>query len=107
MIGSGVFGGAEYYLGMVAGAVRFLCILIFALAILNAPYYSPQALAASMKYTMDNYGSDFFPGVSTVQQQVFRESLAGSQFKQHVAFLLIKPTPPEKKGVARRKDNLP
>lgn len=107
MVGSSVFGGMEYYLGMVSGAVRFLCILVFAMAILNAPYYTPQALAASMKYTMDNYGSDFFPGVSTVQEQVFKQSLVGSQFKQHAAFLLITPTEPESKGLQRRKDDLP
>lgn len=107
MVGSGVFGGAEYYLGMLAGAVRFVCMLIFAMAILHAPFYSKQARAASMKYTMQNYGSDFFPGVSDVQDQVFKESLTGSQFKQYAAFLLIAPTAPENKGIARAKDNLP
>lgn len=107
LIGSGVFGSAEYYLGMVAGAVRFLCILIFCMAMLNAPYYSSQSLAATRAYELDVYGSQFFPGVSSVQQQVFKESLVGSQFKQHVAFLLIAPTAPEKKDVKRRKDDLP
>ncbi len=107
LVGSGVFGGAEYYLGMLAGGVRFICILIFGMALLNAPYYSPQALAATKAYELDVYGSQFFPGVSSVQQQVFKESLAGSQFKQHVAFLLISSTAPEKKDVKRRKDDLP
>lgn len=107
LIGSNVFGAAEYYLGMVAGAVRFVCILFFGMALLNAPYYSSKALAATKAYELDVYGSQFFPGVSSVQQQVFKESLLGSQVKQHVAFLLIAPTAPEKKGVARAKDNLP
>ncbi|HZQ47712.1 MAG TPA: CvpA family protein [Verrucomicrobiae bacterium] len=107
LIGSNVFGAAEYYLGMVAGVVRFLCILVFGMAVLNAPYYSSQALAATKAYELDVYGSQFFPGVSSVQQQVFKESLVGSQFKQHVGFLLISPTAPEKKDVKRRKEDLP
>src|SRR5581483_1324417 len=107
LIGSNVFGAAEYYLGMVAGVVRFLCILVFGMAVLNAPYYSSQALAATKAYELDVYGSQFFPGVSSVQQQVFKESLVGSQFKQHVGFLFISPTATEKKDVKRRKEDLP
>ncbi len=107
LIGSNVFGSAEYYLGMVAGAVRFLCILIFSMSLLNAPYYSSQALAASKAYDVDVYGKQYFPTVSSVQEQVFKESLLGTQFKEHVPFLLITPTAPEKKDVKRRKEDLP
>ena len=67
----------------------------------------PQVQAANRAYDLNNYGSEFFPRMSNVQQQVFKESLSGSQFKQHVPFLLITPTAPEKKGVERRKDDLP
>src|SRR5690349_20551111 len=35
LLGSDVFGKSEYYLGMPAGMLRFICMLITALAILN------------------------------------------------------------------------
>ena len=34
------FGGGEYYLGMSSGMVRFACMLLAVLALLNAPYYT-------------------------------------------------------------------
>src|SRR5882762_1016131 len=36
LVGSDVFGDFEYYLGMTGGAIRFACITLFALALLNA-----------------------------------------------------------------------
>ncbi|HNW06692.1 MAG TPA: CvpA family protein, partial [Verrucomicrobiota bacterium] len=41
LVGSDVFGRAEYYLGMGSGMVRLGCILLAALALLNARYFSP------------------------------------------------------------------
>ena len=104
LIGSSVFGRAEYYLGMVAGAVRFLCMLVAALAILNAPYYSKAQVAAATAYQNDLYGADLFPGLSDVQQQVFKESLVGSLVQERASFLLITPTKKETKGLKRRED---
>jgi uncharacterized membrane protein required for colicin V production len=107
LVGSNMFGGAEYYLGMVGGTVRFLCILMAGLAILNARYYSPQELASNVAFQKDVYGSTFFPDLSTVQTGVFKESLMGSLVKQKAEILLIKPTPPETKNLKRAKDDLP
>jgi uncharacterized membrane protein required for colicin V production len=104
LVGSSIFGGAEYYLGMVAGAIRFLCMLVVALALLNAPYYSVQQIAANTAYQNDMYGSNFFPGIAAVQQQIFKESLIGSLVQQRATFLLIAPTKQEHKGIKRRED---
>ncbi|HSY18248.1 MAG TPA: CvpA family protein, partial [Candidatus Acidoferrales bacterium] len=38
--GSNAFGSGEYYLGIISGMIRYACIVIFFLALLNAPYYS-------------------------------------------------------------------
>src|SRR5437763_1841314 len=46
LVGSDLFGSAEYYLGMGSGLIRFACILLAALALLNAPYYTPQEVKA-------------------------------------------------------------
>jgi uncharacterized membrane protein required for colicin V production len=107
MVGSNVFGRAEYYLGMIAGAVRFTCILIAALALLNAPYYSPQELAKARAYQVDLYGSAFFPGLGATQQQVFKDSMLGSALKHYAGFMLITTTKAEKRDLARPKDELP
>jgi uncharacterized membrane protein required for colicin V production len=96
------FGSAEYYVGMPAGMVRFLCILIAILAVLNARQYSTKEILARQKFQQDNYGSEFFPGLNSVQQDVFEKSLTGPYFKRYLGFLLIKPTKPEPSKPLRR-----
>lgn len=106
LIGSGVFGRAEYYLGMLAGALRFLCILIAALALLHARGYTSQELAKDKAYQVDMYGSNFFPGLGTTQHEVFKESLLGSAFEHYASFMLIASTKPEHRDFEKRKLDL-
>ena len=94
LIGSDVFGRAEYYLGMPAGLLRFFCMLLTGLALLNARYFTPQEIKAEQKYQKDNYGSEFFPGLQEIQSNVFEKSFTGPWFKKHLNFLLITPTGP-------------
>ena len=91
--GSDTFGNAEFYLGKPAGMVRFLCIVLALLALLNARFYSSAEIRATTKYQNDNFGSNFFPTLSSIQDGVFRESFLGKQAKEHISFLFIKPTP--------------
>ncbi|HEX3798757.1 MAG TPA: CvpA family protein [Verrucomicrobiae bacterium] len=107
LIGSDVFGGGEYYLGMIAGGIRFSCMLIAGLALLNAPYYSAQDITAARAYQNDVFGSNFFPELSTIQQDVFRDSLLGNLVKQRAGILLIASTKSEVVKVKRAKDDLP
>jgi uncharacterized membrane protein required for colicin V production len=102
---SSLFGGGEYYLGMMAGVVRYVCVLMAILALLNARFYSTQEINAAIAFQNDVYGSTFFPELSSVQQQVFSNSVLGDLVKKHAEFLLIKPTAPEKKDIQRRKDD--
>jgi uncharacterized membrane protein required for colicin V production len=103
LTGSDVFGRAEFYLGMCGGAVRFLCILLAILAIMNAPYYSAQEMAKNKAYEMDMYGSTFFPNFSTIQVQIFKESLLGGFLKKDAEFMLIASTKSEHKDLPRKK----
>jgi hypothetical protein len=105
LAGSDIFGRGEFYLGMVGGAVRFLCILLAALALLNAPYYSAADIASNKAYQVDMYGSTFFPGLSNVQIQIFKESLLGGLLKDNAEFVLIASTKSEKKDLPRKKDD--
>jgi uncharacterized membrane protein required for colicin V production len=104
LAGSDMFGRAEFYLGMIGGAIRFTCILLAFLAILNAPYYSAADIASNKAYQTDMYGSTFFPGLSTVQLGVFKESFLGSTLKNNAEFLLIASTKSEHKDLPRKKD---
>jgi uncharacterized membrane protein required for colicin V production len=92
LIGSDAFGRAEYYLGMPAGMLRFFCVLLAGLALLNAPFYTPEEIRAYKEFQMKNFDSEFFPGLQTLQANVFEKSLTGPVIKKYGAFLLIKPT---------------
>jgi hypothetical protein len=94
--GSDTFGKGEFYLAMPAGMLRFACILLFLLALLNARLYHTAEIKAMHKFQDDNYGSQFFPTLSSIQAEVFEASLVGTTIKKHMSFLLIKPTFPNR-----------
>ncbi len=99
LVGSDVFGNAEYYLGMVAGAVRYSCILLVVLAFLNARYYSPEEIYANAAYQEANFGMQFIPTMAGLQQEVFQRSCVGSMVRQYLPMVLIRPTAPEDRGL--------
>jgi len=112
LTGSDTFGKAEYYLAMPAGMLRFACIILAFLALLNARFYQTSEVKAMAKFQDDNYGSQFFPTLQSLQQDVFQDSFVGSQTKKHLSFLLIQPTAPIFEGKAvmspkRREFTLP
>ncbi len=96
VVSSDTFGNGEYYLGMMAGAFRYLCILLVLLAFLHAPQYSAEEIKASAKYQESNFGSTFFPTVSGVQSEVFQNSFTGTLAKNYLPMLLIHSTPSTK-----------
>jgi len=95
LVGTDFFGGSEFYLGMVAGGVRFTCVLVVGLALLNARAYTAAEVKAHLRYQNDVYGSSFFPTLHSVQAQVFERSLAGSWIKKRFPSLLIQSTAPD------------
>jgi len=107
LVGSDVFGRSEYYLGMGSGLVRFGCVLLVGLAILNARYFSREEVAAELRYQNDLYGSHYFPTWHTAQEIVFEKSLTGGWIKDHMAFFLIRPTKPENKQLHQKVYQLP
>lgn len=107
LLGSDAFGRAEYYLGMSSGVLRLSCILVAALALLNARYFSPTEVRAMEKFQDDVYGSNFFPTLHSVQASVFDKSLTGPWIKKNLGFLFIKSTEPENKEFHQREINIP
>lgn len=102
LTGSNIFGSGEYYLGMMSGMIRYACILIFALALLNAPYYSAADIAKSNAFNARWFGGgetgfsgDFFPTLRTVQEGVFKKSFIGPYIKDYLGTVLIQGAPPD------------
>jgi hypothetical protein len=90
--GSDIFGRGEYFLGMGSGMIRFGCILMVSLSLLNAREFTPVELKAMEQYQEEAYGSHIFPGLHSIQKQVFENSLTGPWIKEDMRFLLITPT---------------
>ena len=102
LLGSDLFGKAEYYLGMGSGFIRFACVLLAGLALLNARYFSPTEVKAMENFQNDVYGSNYFPTLHTLQATVFEKSLTGPWIRENLGFLLIKPTAPESKEIHQK-----
>lgn len=107
LVGSDIFGRAEYYLGMGSGVVRVCCMLLAFLALLNARYFTPLEVKAMEAFQNDVYGSNYFPTWHTAQAVVFEKSFTGAWVRDHLGFLLIKPTQPEDKEYHQKEANLP
>ena len=93
------FGGGEYYLGMLSGMVRFACMLLAVLALLNAPYYTAADIKKHDAYVKRWFGGglysgDYFPSMHTIQEQVFTKSFTGPYIKDYLGPLLIETAPP-------------
>ena len=104
LVSSDFFGSAEYYLGMVAGAVRYLCVIIVVFAFVNARYYSPEEIAADAQFQQNNFGDIRFPTWAALQDKVFNHSVSGAMARDFVPFCLIPATAPETKALG--KDNV-
>jgi uncharacterized membrane protein required for colicin V production len=85
------FGRFEYYLGMLAGAVRFFCVTLVLLSLLNAKYISPAERAANAKMQQENFGSISFPTFASTQHEIFTKSYSGKFISKNLKPLLIRP----------------
>jgi uncharacterized membrane protein required for colicin V production len=106
LIGSDLFGTTEYYLGMVAGVIRFACVILIALAIIHARAYTPAERAANAKMQQDNFGDISFPTFATIQQDVFAISFTGRYAEEFGSLLLIRSTLPQDKSLRDSKTDL-
>lgn len=91
LVESDIFGRFEFYGGMAAGSVRWLCVYFVLLSVLHAPQYSAEELEARRKSVEYNFGSDFFPSVDKVQAEVFNVSLTGKGARGFLGQFLIDP----------------
>jgi membrane protein required for colicin V production len=93
LVSSDTFGVTEYYLGMIAGAVRFSLILVFGLALFNAPQVTDQQLAQQLRAQNENLGAIYFPPYGSIQRSVFNSSFSGQLIRDHLSAQLIQVGP--------------
>jgi uncharacterized membrane protein required for colicin V production len=91
LVQSDAFGRFEYYLGMVAGVIRFACILIFSLSFLHAKFISPAERAATAQMQADNFGAISFPTFGSLQHTIFDESISGKFIRKNLRAQLVQP----------------
>jgi uncharacterized membrane protein required for colicin V production len=99
LAGNNLFGSGEYYLGMLSGMIRFACMLLAGLALLNAPFYTAADITKHDAYVKRWFGGglysgDYFPSLYTIQEQVFAKSFTGPYIKDYLGPLLIETAPP-------------
>jgi membrane protein required for colicin V production len=92
ILGSNAFGISEYYLGMLAGMIRFGCVMLMIMALVNAREITQQERIEMAQFQSKNFEGISFPTFGSLQQSILVESFGGSQVKQHLGFLLIKST---------------
>ncbi len=105
IVGGDLFGGAGYYLGRVAGGIRFACVLLAMLALLHAKEITAEQRAAQAKMQKDNFGDISFPTIGSVQHAIFYGSLSGRFIGAQLSAQLIAPTAPGKKSVDHQPHN--
>lgn len=96
--GSNVFGSSEYYLGMFSGTIRYVCIVLFFLALANVPKYTAADIAAKAAYNKRWYGGgmydgNYVPDFNNVQDAIFKKSFTGPYIKDYAAIMLIQNGP--------------
>jgi uncharacterized membrane protein required for colicin V production len=110
LAGSDFFGRLEYPLGILAGIIRFLCILVMLAALVNAKFQTEEQKAQARKEQEKELGSSFFPTLGDIQDGIFKYSFSGSQLGKHAPFLLIPPCKVEgedlrsKEGLGRQRE---
>jgi uncharacterized membrane protein required for colicin V production len=89
LVGSDVFGRGEYYLGMIAGAIRFGCVLVMVIAVMHAPRVTEAERRTMAKRQQENFGDISFPTFGSIQYGIFHKSFVGQWIKNEASLLLV------------------
>ena len=92
LVESDYFGGLEFVGGMIAGLVRYLCILLVFMAFMNARLYTVAERLAIQRAAGKELGVQLLPTFSALQADIFISSISGRFAKENLPFLLITPT---------------
>jgi uncharacterized membrane protein required for colicin V production len=107
LTGSDHFGRAEYYLGMMAGLLRFACMLVVLCALMNSRVYTAAELAEDEKIQKKNFEDIRFPTYLSVQHTILVESFTGRVIEDNLHQVLIAPVKPEQptETIAKKRED--
>lgn len=91
LVDSDFFGSWEYRFGMVAGAIRYLCIWIAILAVLHARHFDAATVAAQRKAQEADTGMVLVPSLGMINRMAFYDSFTGPYIRTYLAHQLITP----------------
>ena len=91
LVDSDFFGSWEYRLGMMAGAMRYLCIWISLLALLSARYFDAATVDAQRKAQEKEAGIVLIPTWGILNRMAFYDSFSGPYIRQYLAHQLMTP----------------
>ncbi len=91
LVDSDFFGDWEYRLGIVAGAIRFLCVWLTLLALLHARHFNESEIIADRKFQEKEVGVVLIPSWGMLNRMAFYNSYTGPYIRQHLSQQLITP----------------
>jgi uncharacterized membrane protein required for colicin V production len=83
------FGRGEFYLGMTAGLVRFACMFLVAMALMNSRVATSAELAETKKFQQAWFSDISFPTYGEFQQDALIHSMTGSVVETYLKPILI------------------
>lgn len=83
LVSKDMFGRFEYYLGMLAGLVRYACYLTVLISIVHARYVSPGVVEAERKKQEEAIGATVF-SYGKIQMDVLYKSIVGSFVRENL-----------------------
>jgi hypothetical protein len=83
------FGRGEFYLGMMSGVVRFGCMLVAGMALMNSRVGTQAELAQTEKFQAAWFSDIRFPTYGEFQQDVLIKSFSGKWVESHLKPVLI------------------
>ncbi len=107
LTGSDLFGGKEYYLGMMAGLLRFACMIIVLCALMHSRVYTQAELADIEKFQKKSFEDIRFPTYPSIQHAVLAESFTGRLIQANLSRVLISSAPAGKPAetIAQKRQN--
>ena len=91
LVDSDFFGGWEYRLGMLAGAIRYICIWIALLALLSSRYFDAAMVEAQRKAQEKETGIVLIPTWGILSRMAFYDSFTGPYIRQYLSHQLMTP----------------
>lgn len=92
-----MFGRGEFYLGMAAGSLRWICMYFFILSLLHAPAYSAEFRKQKAQQDEYNFGDISFPSIMSLQDEVYTRSYTGKSAEAYLGHMLMHPASAESK----------